>query len=182
MGEFERQTEIMDMKEEMMSDAVDEALGDVGEEEETDAIVQKVTSSNTHFLTVVPGSWRAGYSNGWRSRQVADSRRFSANKSCHWYETTTSYCRVGCWQGASRSSGKSKTRIVLLLKTNRVSVLMFYYILPTDRECTLFVSLENKQSILFIPRFEISTPSLVYDLEGHDRQQKFFCPSLLPVH
>lgn len=56
MGEFERQTEIMDMKEEMMSDAVDEALGDVGEEEETDAIVQKVTSSNTHFLTVVPGS------------------------------------------------------------------------------------------------------------------------------
>ncbi|KAI6184234.1 hypothetical protein M3Y97_00574300 [Aphelenchoides bicaudatus] len=42
MTEFERQTEIMDMKEEMMSDAVDDALGEVDEESETDAVVQQV--------------------------------------------------------------------------------------------------------------------------------------------
>jgi len=42
MMEFEKQSEIMDMKEEMMSDAIDDALGDEDDEEESDAIVAQV--------------------------------------------------------------------------------------------------------------------------------------------
>ncbi|CAD5210083.1 unnamed protein product [Bursaphelenchus okinawaensis] len=42
MQDFERQSEIMDMKEEMMDDAIDDALGEVGEEGETEAVVQQV--------------------------------------------------------------------------------------------------------------------------------------------
>lgn len=42
MSEFERQSEIMDMKEEMMGDAIDEAMDDTAEEEETQQIVQQV--------------------------------------------------------------------------------------------------------------------------------------------
>ena len=43
MQEFEKQSEIMDMKEEMMSDVIDDALGDEDDEEESDAIVSQVT-------------------------------------------------------------------------------------------------------------------------------------------
>lgn len=42
MQEFEKQSEIMDMKEEMMSDAIDDAMGDEDDEEESDAIVSQV--------------------------------------------------------------------------------------------------------------------------------------------
>eukprot|EP00759_Apiculatamorpha_spiralis_P044764 PhF_6_TR41649/c0_g1_i1/m.63141/K12191/CHMP2A; charged multivesicular body protein 2A len=43
MQEFERQNEIMGMKEEMMGEAIDEAMDDEGdEEEETDQMVQQV--------------------------------------------------------------------------------------------------------------------------------------------
>uniref|UniRef100_A0A914I618 C3H1-type domain-containing protein n=1 Tax=Globodera rostochiensis TaxID=31243 RepID=A0A914I618_GLORO len=42
MNEFEKQSEIMDMKEEMMDDAIDDAMGDADEEEETDKVVQQV--------------------------------------------------------------------------------------------------------------------------------------------
>merc|ERR1719415_63646 len=42
MQEFEKQSEIMDMKEEMMSDVIDHALGDEDDEEESDAIVNQV--------------------------------------------------------------------------------------------------------------------------------------------
>ena len=42
MQEFEKQSEIMDMKEEMMSDVIDDALGDEDDEEEGDAIVSQV--------------------------------------------------------------------------------------------------------------------------------------------
>ncbi|CAL2034394.1 hypothetical protein CAEBREN_01727 [Caenorhabditis brenneri] len=42
MMEFEKQSEIMDMKEEVMGDAIDDALGDAGDEEETDQIVNQV--------------------------------------------------------------------------------------------------------------------------------------------
>lgn len=49
MREFERESEVMDMKEEMMSDAVDEAMDDqqegIGEEEEGDAILKEVLDS-----------------------------------------------------------------------------------------------------------------------------------------
>jgi len=42
MMEFERQTEIMDMKEEMMSDAIDDAMADDNDEEEQEQIVNQV--------------------------------------------------------------------------------------------------------------------------------------------
>lgn len=49
MREFERESEVMDMKEEMMSDAVDQAMDDeadgIGEEEEGDAILKEVLDS-----------------------------------------------------------------------------------------------------------------------------------------
>lgn len=35
MMEFEKQSEIMDMKEEMMNDAIDDAMGDEDDEEES---------------------------------------------------------------------------------------------------------------------------------------------------
>lgn len=42
MMEFERQSEIMDMKEEMMGEAIDDAMADEGDEEETEAVVSQV--------------------------------------------------------------------------------------------------------------------------------------------
>merc|ERR1740123_2796240 len=42
MQEFEKQSEIMDMKEEMMNDVMDDAMGDEDDEEETDNIVTQV--------------------------------------------------------------------------------------------------------------------------------------------
>ncbi|XP_034564351.1 charged multivesicular body protein 2a [Notolabrus celidotus] len=42
MHDFERQSEIMDMKEEMMNDAIDDAMGDEDDEDESDAIVSQV--------------------------------------------------------------------------------------------------------------------------------------------
>lgn len=42
LHEFEKQSEIMDMKEEMINDAIDDAMEDEGDEEEGDAIVAQV--------------------------------------------------------------------------------------------------------------------------------------------
>lgn len=42
LQEFEKQSEIMDMKEEMMNDAIDDAMEDEGDEEESDAVVAQV--------------------------------------------------------------------------------------------------------------------------------------------
>ncbi|CAI2346923.1 unnamed protein product [Caenorhabditis sp. 36 PRJEB53466] len=42
MMEFEKQSEIMDMKEEVMGDAIDDALGDAADDEESDQIVNQV--------------------------------------------------------------------------------------------------------------------------------------------
>lgn len=42
LQEFEKQSEIMDMKEEIMNDAIDDAMEDEGDEEESDAIVSQV--------------------------------------------------------------------------------------------------------------------------------------------
>lgn len=42
MMEFEKQSEVMEMKEEMMNDAIDDAMGDEDDEEEGDAIVSQV--------------------------------------------------------------------------------------------------------------------------------------------
>jgi len=42
MMEFEKQSEMMDMKEEMMNDAIDGAMEDADDEDETDEIVNKV--------------------------------------------------------------------------------------------------------------------------------------------
>merc|ERR1719283_497329 len=58
MQEFEKQSEIMDMKEEMMNDVIDDAMGDDDEEEESDAIVNQVLDELglqlTDQLTAVP--------------------------------------------------------------------------------------------------------------------------------
>jgi len=42
MHEFEKQSEIMDMKEEMMNDAIDDVMGDEEDEEEGDAVVTQI--------------------------------------------------------------------------------------------------------------------------------------------
>ena len=42
MMDFERETEIMDLKEELISDTIDDAIGDEDEDEESEALVQKV--------------------------------------------------------------------------------------------------------------------------------------------
>lgn len=42
LQEFEKQSEIMDMKEEIMNDAIDDAMDDEQDEEETDAVVSQV--------------------------------------------------------------------------------------------------------------------------------------------
>ena len=44
MRDFERQSEMMDMKEEILNDTIDEAMGDEGDEEESDNVVAQVTS------------------------------------------------------------------------------------------------------------------------------------------
>lgn len=45
MQEFEKQSEIMDMKEEMMSDAIDDAMGDEADEEE-----RYIDTISIHYL------------------------------------------------------------------------------------------------------------------------------------
>lgn len=42
LQEFEKQSDVMDMKEEIMNDAIDEAMGDEADEEESDQIVSQV--------------------------------------------------------------------------------------------------------------------------------------------
>jgi len=42
LQDFEKQSEIMDMKEEMINDAIDDAMEDEGDEEESDAVVSQV--------------------------------------------------------------------------------------------------------------------------------------------
>lgn len=42
LHEFEKQSEIMDMKEEMINEVIDDAMEDEGDEEETDAVVSQV--------------------------------------------------------------------------------------------------------------------------------------------
>lgn len=42
LQEFEKQSEIMDMKEEMINEHIDDAMEDEGDEEETDAVVAQV--------------------------------------------------------------------------------------------------------------------------------------------
>lgn len=45
MMDFERQSEIMDMKEEMMNDAIDDAMGDEDDEEERWGTDDKTTET-----------------------------------------------------------------------------------------------------------------------------------------
>lgn len=42
LHEFEKQSEIMDMKEEMINEHIDDAMEDEGDEEESDAVVSQV--------------------------------------------------------------------------------------------------------------------------------------------
>jgi len=60
MMEFEKQSEIMDMKEEMMNDAIDDVMGDEEDDEESDAIVGQVLDELglglTDQLSELPGA------------------------------------------------------------------------------------------------------------------------------
>ncbi len=60
MMEFEKQSEILDMKEEMMNDAVDDVIGEEEDEEESDVIVTQVLDELglvlTDELTAIPGT------------------------------------------------------------------------------------------------------------------------------
>lgn len=51
MMEFERQSEIMDMKEEMMNDAIDDAMGDEDDEEERWGILRASEHDQTKVLS-----------------------------------------------------------------------------------------------------------------------------------
>lgn len=59
MMEFEKQSEIMDMKEEMMNDAMDDAMAEEGDEEESEALVSQVLDElgldMSEQLTDIPG-------------------------------------------------------------------------------------------------------------------------------
>lgn len=60
MMEFERESEIMDLKEELMSDTIDDVIGEADEDEESDAIVQQVLdemgiSLDAELSDVTPG-------------------------------------------------------------------------------------------------------------------------------
>jgi len=48
--EFEKQSEIMDMKEEMMNDAIDDAMGDEDDEEERLVLTQLVVYQVFKYL------------------------------------------------------------------------------------------------------------------------------------
>merc|ERR1712110_1240685 len=58
MQEFEKQSEMMNMKEEMMNDVMDDAMGDEDDEEETEAVVGKVLAElgleNVGELNTIP--------------------------------------------------------------------------------------------------------------------------------
>ena len=49
--EFERETEIMDLKEELMSDTMDDVIGEADEDEESEAIVQQVLGRSCDEIT-----------------------------------------------------------------------------------------------------------------------------------
>jgi charged multivesicular body protein 2A len=58
MMEFEKESEIMDMKEEMMSDTIDEAMEEEEDEEEQDAIVNQVLDEiGINLDDIVSFSW-----------------------------------------------------------------------------------------------------------------------------
>jgi len=64
MQDFERESEIMDMKEEMMNDAIDDAVDDENDEEETETIVNQVLEEIGINLTQAVRPARAGNARG----------------------------------------------------------------------------------------------------------------------
>merc|ERR1711892_316218 len=55
MQEFEKQSAMMDMKEEMMNDVMDDAMGDEDDEEESEAVVSKVLDELGREMGAIPG-------------------------------------------------------------------------------------------------------------------------------
>jgi len=55
--EFEKQSEIMDMKEEMMNDAIDDAMGDEDDEEER---FETSLTLLSRVRTIIPPYYRIG--------------------------------------------------------------------------------------------------------------------------
>lgn len=76
MMDFERESEIMDMKEEMMSDAIDDVMEDEADEEESDTIVQQVLDEiGIHLdqsLSATPSGIQYGASESAKTPQEAD--------------------------------------------------------------------------------------------------------------
>uniref|UniRef100_A0A8C3Y5Y2 Charged multivesicular body protein 2A n=1 Tax=Catharus ustulatus TaxID=91951 RepID=A0A8C3Y5Y2_CATUS len=60
LQEFQKQSELMDMKEELMNDAIDDALGDEDDEDESDAVVSQVLDELGLNLTDELASERGG--------------------------------------------------------------------------------------------------------------------------
>ncbi|XP_033928273.1 charged multivesicular body protein 2a [Melopsittacus undulatus] len=80
MMDFEKQAEIMDMKEELMNDAIDDAMGDEEDEEESDAVVSQVLDelglNLTDELATLPppgGSLSVGEGRSPEAAAIADA-------------------------------------------------------------------------------------------------------------
>lgn len=75
MMEFEKQSEIMDMKEEMMNDAIDDAMGDEDDEEESEAVVAQVLDELglqlTDQLSDLPSTGKAAVASGGSKQPAA---------------------------------------------------------------------------------------------------------------
>jgi len=54
--EFERESEIMDLKEELMSDTIDDVIGEADEDEESEAIVQQVLGESCDMTSHDPST------------------------------------------------------------------------------------------------------------------------------
>lgn len=65
MMDFERESEMMDMKEEMMGDAIDDAMEEEGDEEESDQIVQQVLDEiGIDVSQSLPGAGQSNLASG----------------------------------------------------------------------------------------------------------------------
>ncbi|KAI8975968.1 Snf7-domain-containing protein [Pilobolus umbonatus] len=83
MMEFEKESELMDMKDEMMSDAIDDAMDEEEDEEESDEIVSKVLdeigiSLNQEFDQVPTGFKQVSVSTGPERIAVGESSNDAA--------------------------------------------------------------------------------------------------------
>lgn len=101
LQEFEKQSEIMDMKEEMINEAMDDAMEDEGDEEETDAVVAQVFDELglqlNDQLSGLPQVLNILYLKlGMFSKNLTFFLGFWFSIGCSWIETTS--CCCSCWR------------------------------------------------------------------------------------